>query len=90
MISTHPSVLEVGVAGVPHPTRAEIVKAWVVVREGASLTGDEVKKWCEDRLASYKVPYEVEFRLNLPRTIVGKLLRRELTRQEKLKYRNKE
>jgi long-chain acyl-CoA synthetase len=81
VIATHPKVLEVGAAGVPHPTRVEIVKAWVVVRPGESMTADEVKEWCDSNLASFKVPSEVEFRAALPRTMVGKLLRRELVRE---------
>jgi long-chain acyl-CoA synthetase len=81
VIAAHPKVLEVGAAGVPHPTRVEIVKAWVVLRPGEKMTSDEVKEWCEENLASFKVPSEIEFRSALPRTIVGKLLRRELIRE---------
>ncbi len=83
VIASHPKVLEVGVAGVPHPTRVEIAKAWVVPRPGESLSEQEIQDWCEQNLASFKVPYEVEFRSEpLPRTLVGKLLRRELVREE--------
>jgi long-chain acyl-CoA synthetase len=81
VIASHPKVLEVGAAGVPHPTRVEIVKVWVVVRPGETMTADEVKEWCDSNLASFKVPSEVEFRAALPRTMVGKLLRRELVRE---------
>lgn len=83
VISDHPKVLEVGVAGIPDPYRGETVKAWVVVKPGESLSEEEVKEWCKDRLAKFKVPTHVEFRGELPKTTVGKILRRELVRQHK-------
>ncbi len=79
VIALHPKVLEVGVAGVPHPERVEIVKAWVVPKPGQTITPQEIQDWCEQHLAEFKTPYEVELRDQpLPRTLVGKLLRREL------------
>jgi long-chain acyl-CoA synthetase len=81
VIALHPAVLEVGVAGVPDPQRGEVVKAWVVLREGMSATIEEIRGWCARELARYKVPTLVEFRSSLPRTTVGKLLRRELVRE---------
>jgi len=83
VISEHPKVLEVGVAGIPDPYRGETVKAWVVIKPGESLTEDEIKDWCKDRLAKFKVPTHIEFRSELPKTTVGKILRRELVRQHK-------
>lgn len=83
VISENPKVLEVGVAGIPDPYRGETVKAWVVVKPGETMTEDEVKDWCREKLAKYKVPSQVEFRDELPKTTVGKVLRRELVRQEK-------
>jgi long-chain acyl-CoA synthetase len=80
-ISENPKVLEVGVAGVPDPYRGETVKAWVVVKPGETLTEEEVRNWCRDRLAKFKVPTQVEFRDELPKTTVGKILRRELVRE---------
>ncbi|HSG41754.1 MAG TPA: AMP-binding protein, partial [Anaerolineales bacterium] len=82
-IASHPNVLEVGVGGIPDPKSGETVKAWVVVKPGESLTEDEVKAFCKERLAPYKVPRQVEFRDELPKTTVGKILRRELVRQHK-------
>jgi long-chain acyl-CoA synthetase len=82
-IMEHPNVLEVGVAGIPDAYRGESVKAWVVVKPGESLTADEVKEFCKERLANFKVPTEVDFRDELPKTTVGKILRRELVRQHK-------
>lgn len=83
VIAANPKVLEVGVAGVPDAYRGETVKAWVVVKPGESLTEDEVKEWCKDKLAKFKIPTQVEFRSELPKTTVGKILRRELVREHK-------
>jgi long-chain acyl-CoA synthetase len=82
-IAAHPKVLEVGVGGIPDPKSGETVKAWVVLKPGESLSEDELKDFCKDRLAPYKVPRHVEFRTELPKTTVGKILRRELVRQHK-------
>jgi long-chain acyl-CoA synthetase len=83
VISANPKVLEVGVAGIPDPYRGETVKAWVVVKPGETLTEEDVKEWCKDRMAKFKIPTHVEFRTELPKTTVGKILRRELVRQHK-------
>lgn len=82
-IAAHPKVLEVGVAGIPDPYRGETVKAWIVLKPGQEATADEIKAWCKERLAAYKVPTHYEFRSELPKTTVGKILRRELVRQHK-------
>ncbi|MCS6992303.1 MAG: long-chain fatty acid--CoA ligase [Anaerolineales bacterium] len=82
VIIAHPKVLECGVAGIPDPYRGETVKAWIVKKDD-SLTEDEIKAWCKERLAAYKVPTHIEFRTELPKTTVGKILRRELVRQHK-------
>jgi long-chain acyl-CoA synthetase len=83
VISSHPKVLEVGVGGIPDPNRGETVKAWIVVKPGETLTVDEIKAYCKEHLAPYKVPTHYEFRSELPKTTVGKILRRELVRQHK-------
>lgn len=83
VIAENPKVLEVGVAGVTDDYRGETVKAWVVLRPGETATVDELRDWCRDRLAAFKVPTQVEFREELPKTTVGKILRRELVRQHK-------
>jgi len=85
VISQHPKVLEVGVAGIPDAYRGETVKAWVVLKPGESAEAAEIRDWCKDRLAVFKVPTQVEFRAELPKTMVGKILRRELVRQDKVK-----
>lgn len=85
VIAQHPKVLEVGVAGVPDEYRGETVKAWVVTRPGETATSDEIREWCKKQLAPFKVPSQVEFRTELPKTMVGKILRRELARQDREK-----
>lgn len=82
-IAAYPKVLEVGVAGIPDPYRGETVKAWIVLKPGQAATADEIKAFCKERLAGYKVPTHYEFRTELPKTTVGKILRRELVRQHK-------
>jgi long-chain acyl-CoA synthetase len=84
-IAENPKVLEVGVAGIPDPHRGETVKAWVVLKPDEQATEDEIKDWCRERLAKFEVPTHVEFRDELPKTMVGKILRRELVAQEKAK-----
>jgi long-chain acyl-CoA synthetase len=82
VISSHPAVHEVGVAGIPDKMRGEKAKAWIVLNEGATLTEPEVKTWCRERLAPYKVPAKFEFVAELPKTQVGKVLRRALRDKE--------
>lgn len=79
VIATHPAVAEVGVAGVRDAHQGEAVKAWVVLREGEQLTPEEVRSWCRERMAAFKVPRFVEFPEALPKSQVGKVLRRVLT-----------
>lgn len=78
VISAHPGVAEVAVAGVPDAYRGETVKAWVVLKPGVTLSGTDIQAWCRERLAPFKVPTEVAFRTELPKSTVGKVLKREL------------
>lgn len=78
VIAAHPAVAEVGVAGVPDDYQGEAAKAWVVLRKGQQVTADELRAYCREQLAAYKVPKHVEFREDLPKSMVGKVLRREL------------
>jgi long-chain acyl-CoA synthetase len=81
VLSNHTAVAEAGVAGVPDPLRGEAVKAWVVLREGQPATEDELRRHCRAVLAPFKVPVAFEFRTELPKSLIGKILRRELVRQ---------
>jgi long-chain acyl-CoA synthetase len=81
----HPKVLEVAVAGVPDAYRGEIIKAFVVLRSGEQATPDELREFAKARLAAYKVPRSVEFRDDLPKTLIGKVLRRALVEEEQAK-----
>jgi long-chain acyl-CoA synthetase len=82
VIASHPAVAEVGVAGVPDKRRSEAVKAWVVLREGHEATAAEIRAYCREKLAAYKVPRHVEFRESLPKSTVGKVMRRALVEEE--------
>jgi long-chain acyl-CoA synthetase len=81
----HPDVQEAVVAGVPDPYRGETVKAYVVLKEGSSITEEDLNSFARKHLAAYKVPRVYEFRKELPKTAVGKILRRALVEEEKKK-----
>jgi long-chain acyl-CoA synthetase len=81
VIASHPAVAEVGVAGVSDDLRGEVVKAWIVLRDGQEISSADIRAYCKENLASYKVPKQVEFRKELPKSLVGKVLRRELVRE---------
>ena len=89
VISSYPKVLEVGVAGVLDAYRGETVKAWVVLKPGETATQEEIREYCKKNIAAFKVPTEVEFRTELPKTTVGKVLRRELVREHMEKNASK-
>ncbi|MCL4790667.1 MAG: long-chain fatty acid--CoA ligase, partial [Gammaproteobacteria bacterium] len=77
-ITDHPDVVEAACIGVPDERTGEAVKLFVVLRPGASLDRDAVREFLRERLAPYKIPRHVEFRQSLPKSNVGKILRREL------------
>jgi len=81
VLAGNPMIQEVAVAGVPGLHLTEKVKAWIVLKPGAQMTEHEVRRWCSNSLAGYKVPTLVEFVNELPRTTVGKVLKRELIRR---------
>ena len=85
VIKEHPKVFEVAAAGVPDPHRGETIKVWIIVKPGETLTEQEIIDFCKERLAKFKVPRAVEFRQELPKTMVGKVLRRYLVEEEKKK-----
>jgi long-chain acyl-CoA synthetase len=78
----HPKVREAVVAGVKDAYRGETVKAYVVLRPGESATEEEIVEFCRLHLAAFKVPRKVDFRAELPKTMVGKYLRRVLVEEE--------
>lgn len=88
VLHEHPKVKEAVTVGVPHATRGEIIKAYIVPREGVKLTKAEIVAHCREQLANYKVPKQVEFRNELPKTIVGKVLRRILRAEEEERLKN--
>jgi long-chain acyl-CoA synthetase len=82
VIATHPGVLECAVIGVQDSKSGEAVKAFIVKKD-PNLTAEEVIKYCGTQLTAYKVPKQIEFRTDLPKTNVGKILRRELRDEKK-------
>ncbi len=78
----HPKVAEATAIGVPHPKRGEQVKVFVVLKAGETATPEEVLEFCKGKLATYKLPTEVEFREELPKTNVGKVLKKDLRAAE--------
>ena len=82
VISSHPTVAEVGVVGLPDTMRGEVVKAFVVLRSDCTVTPSELKSYCRERLAPYKVPAKYEFVSELPKTQIGKVLYRVLRQVE--------
>jgi long-chain acyl-CoA synthetase len=86
----HPAIQECVVAGIPDPYRGETVKAYIVLKEGESVTDKELNEHCRQNLAAYKVPRFYEFRAELPKTAVGKILRRTLVEEEKNKLSEQE
>ncbi|MGH9257883.1 MAG: AMP-binding protein [Vicinamibacterales bacterium] len=83
VLATHPAIMEASVAGIPDPLKGEAPKAWVILKAGQSVSEDELRAYCRERLAPYKVPVSVEFRKDLPKTMIGKVLRRVLVEETK-------
>jgi long-chain acyl-CoA synthetase len=84
-LAKHPAVLEGAAIGVPHPIKGEEVKAFVVLKPGQTATADELIAFCREQLAPFKVPRVIEFRDTLPKTLIGKVLRRQLAEEDKQK-----
>jgi long-chain acyl-CoA synthetase len=85
ILMAHPAVAEACVGGIPDPRQMEAVKAWIVLKEGQTATPEELQKFCREKLTGYKIPRHIEFRKDLPKTFVGKVLRRVLQEEEKSK-----
>lgn len=82
VIATHPAVADVCVGGIPDPVTTEAVKAWIVLNPGASVSEEEIKEFCRQKLSAYKIPRRIDFRSSLPKSMVGKTLRRLLREEE--------
>ena len=82
VLYAHDKVLEAAVVGLPDPYRGEIVKAYLVLKEGEEATEEEIIEYCKQRLARYKVPREAAFKEELPKSLVGKVLKRLLLEEE--------
>jgi long-chain acyl-CoA synthetase len=78
VLFSHPKVQEATAIGIPHPTRGESVKVFVVLKSGESATENELIEFCKGNLAAYKLPTSIEFRTELPKTNVGKILKKDL------------
>jgi long-chain acyl-CoA synthetase len=76
VLTAHPGVKEVGVVGMPDSDRGQVIKAVLVVKPGSSLTKKEVTAYCNQKLASFKVPKVIEFADELPKSSTGKVARR--------------
>ena len=84
VLASHPKVLEVAAIGLPDPKSGEVIKVFIVKKD-PSLTAEEVKAFCHTNLTNYKIPKYIEFRTELPKTNVGKILRRALKEEEAAK-----
>lgn len=89
VIDAHPAVAESAVAGIPDARHGEVPAAWIILKPGVSLTELEIKNWCKVRLIGYKIPRIIQFRAVLPRTTVGKVLKRELVKMHLESTKNK-
>ena len=85
VLAKHPAVLEGAAIGVPHPIKGEEVKAFVVLKPGQTASADDLIAFCREQLAPFKVPKAIEFRDSLPKTLIGKVLRRQLAEEDKKK-----
>src|SRR5207249_1870411 len=84
-LASHPAVLDSAAIGVPHPIKGEEVKAFVVLKPGAKATAEDIIAHCRTQLAPFKVPKDIEFRESLPKTLIGKTLRRQLADEDRKK-----
>lgn len=83
VLYANPKVKEAAAIGIPHPYRGETVKVFVVLKDGQTASEEEIIAFCREHLAKYKVPEMVEFRQSLPKTLIGKILRRLLAEEER-------
>ncbi|MFH1057659.1 MAG: long-chain fatty acid--CoA ligase [Pseudomonadota bacterium] len=86
VLHQHPKVAEAVAVGLPHPTKGEYIKAFVVAKAGQSIAPQEIIAFCKENLSAYMVPREVEVRAELPKSMIGKVLRRNLREEEEKKW----
>jgi long-chain acyl-CoA synthetase len=86
----NPKVKEAAAIGIPHPSRGESVKVFVALKEGETATQEELIEYCKDKMAKFKLPTEIEFRIELPKTNVGKILKKDLRAEEMARQRKTE
>ncbi|MDQ2950738.1 MAG: long-chain fatty acid--CoA ligase [Chloroflexota bacterium] len=84
-LASHPAVMDSAAIGKPHPIKGEEVKAFVVLKPGQTATGEQLIAHTRTQLAPFKVPHEIEFRDSLPKTLIGKTLRRQLAEEDRKK-----
>ena len=82
VLAKHPAVQEVGVRGFADAARGEVAVAFVVLKLGVAVSTEELRAWCKEHLAPFKVPARVAFKAELPKSMIGKVLRRFLTEDE--------
>ena len=85
VLYSHPAVMEAAAIGTPDAQRGEVVKAFVVLKPDQTATAEELIAHCRGQLTGYKVPHVVEFRSELPKSLIGKILRRQLADEDKAK-----
>jgi long-chain acyl-CoA synthetase len=85
VLYAYPKIEEACAIGIPHKSRGESIKAFVVLKKGQTATPEEIMEYCRERLATYKLPVSIEFRNQLPKNAVGKVLRKELRAEEMAK-----
>ena len=88
VLFTHPKVKDAVVVGIPQQFMGEEIKAYIILKEGMTATADEIIQYCRAQLSKFKVPKEIEFRTSLPKTLVGKVLRRVLRDEEMKKMKD--
>jgi long-chain acyl-CoA synthetase len=82
VLYAHPKIKDAVAVGIPDPYRGETVKAFIVLKEGRTATADEITAYCRENLAAYKIPKIIEFRDELPKSMIGKVLRKALREEE--------
>ena len=86
VIYTHPAVAECAVIGLEHPTRGQMIKAYVVLKDGQSLDESTLKAFLKQHITAYAIPHAIEFRSSLPKNSIGKILKKDLVAEEKAKH----